>query len=607
MEFFPPLKKVTFLATALLVIASVAPVCAATKHRARASSQPGGVMLQTPEPNTPEEHNNRGVELGNKGLWPDAIREHELALQADPGNQTFRTNLSAAQLRYGDLLASRKDYYNAAKQYRGALYVDASNGPADDHLDECIKRSGKNPLDINVRRGMADAADTSGDYETAIVEYGKCVRMVDDGPSHAQLGRVYLKANKNVEGFKELKAAVSKSWEGKDKKDLADVHRQLGDILKEYAFLAKEKGRGTIGMKRLLNAGTEYRRAVTINPLNTSAIQGLIEVSREAVAISPTAFDNHLMLAGAYELAGDFDHAQMEYTECFNINPDNPVLVKARRSYYTSIMRSPLASPKMVTETLQKLEPQLAKNPNDAELLYIYGRGKEAQGDRETALAAYNRAQGIDPYVNADLEQGVSRLGGTPVIALNAPTTQGQAQQAQAEKKAAAPPPPSPEKVLADKKAADDALKAQQSYADVEGKIRAGDIDGAQKQLLALVENNHSDAHAWLLLGNTQEKKNELDEAAVSYRQASNLKDPAADEALRQINTSRVQPMLESADKSIKENNMVAAASSLREALSIAPDLSSVHRKLADVLKQLGDTKEADRELKKATEIDQKK
>src|SRR5579883_1747551 len=70
------------------------------------SAGPGGVILQTPPPGNPLEHNNRAVELGSKGLWADAIREHEIALNGDPENPTFRMNLSSAQLHYADMLAS---------------------------------------------------------------------------------------------------------------------------------------------------------------------------------------------------------------------------------------------------------------------------------------------------------------------------------------------------------------------------------------------------------------------------------------------------------------------------------------------------------------------
>src|SRR6185295_16949664 len=98
----------------------------------------------------------------------------------------FRTNLSAAQLRYGVILFGRHDYYNSMKQLRGALYVDPSNGPADQQLDECLRATKKNPDDIKVRIHIAEDADTSQDYETAIVEYRKCIKMNDDGPYHAR-------------------------------------------------------------------------------------------------------------------------------------------------------------------------------------------------------------------------------------------------------------------------------------------------------------------------------------------------------------------------------------------------------------------------------------
>lgn len=557
---------------------------AAQSAAKRASGRPGGgVYLNTPNPTNPLEHNNRAVELGSKGLWPDAIREHEAAVGGDPNNKEFRTNLSAAQLRYGDILAGRKDNYNAIKQYRGALYVDPNNGVADEHLDETLKRIGKDPFNIKVRLGFAEDADVSGDYETAIVEYRKSVKMSDEGPNHARLGRVLLKAGKVVDGYSELKIAAGKTWEEKDQKELGACHRQLGDTLKEFAFIAKNDGRGTIGMKRLLNAGIEYRRAVTINPADADAIRSLIEVAREAVAISPS-FDNHLTLAAAYQLAGDFEHAKMEYEKCYKLNPSSPVLPVARKSFYLSIVKSPLASPAILANTMQKIDASLQKNPSDPELLYLYGRGKEAQGDKEAALTSYKKAAAINAYVNPDLQQGISRLGGGP------------APEATPSKTATAP--------AAETNAKEEKAKNLLQYADIEKKMLAGDVDSAQQQLLELVQKDSKDGRAWLLLGNIHEKKGDLDQAIVEYRQASLLKEKDADSALRQINTARVQPMMQEAEKAISEKNWVKASSSLREALSMGPELPFVHRKMAEVLKQLGDNKEADKELKKAAELE---
>lgn len=577
------LQLAVFVAAALLISVTAPGAEAAKRGGRRPAGGGGGVYLQTPEPHTPIEHNNRAVELGSKGLWPQAIKHHELALAADPHNKEFRTNLSAAQLRYGDQLLSRGDVYNAMKQYRGALYVDPGNTPADDHLDECLRRIKKNPDDIKVRVHMAEDAETSGDYETAIVEFRKSVKMSDDGPAHANLARVLLKAGKIVDGFSELKVAVAKPWPSDKKNELAEAHRQLGDVLKEYAYIAKNSGRGTVGMKRLLNAGIEYRRAATLNPNNADAARSLVEVAREAVAIRPS-FDNYLTLGGAYQLVSDFERAKMAYEDAWKVNPNSPALPVARKSFYLNVVRSPLTSPATLSGTLQKVQDALNKSPNDAELWYVYGRGKEAQQDTGQAMEAYQRAAAINPHVNPDLAAGIKRLGGAAPEAL-AQKTAGSPAPAQTQKK-------------------DDTAKLLVVYGDIEKKMREGQVDEAQKQLLAMVEKDPKQGRAWYLLGVTHEKKNDLDQAVVAYRQASYLKEPEAEPALRQINTSRVQPILDEAEKAVKENNWVKAASSYREAASIAPNLALVHRKLGEALKQLGDNKEAERELKKAAELE---
>ena len=105
----------------------------------------GGVYLTTPEPTNPLEHNNRAVELGTKGLWDNAIREHEIALDGDPYNEMFKRNLSGAHLRYADILAGKKHYKEAIKHYTLALYADQNNGPADANRDATLRRIGKNP------------------------------------------------------------------------------------------------------------------------------------------------------------------------------------------------------------------------------------------------------------------------------------------------------------------------------------------------------------------------------------------------------------------------------------------------------------------------------
>jgi Flp pilus assembly protein TadD len=136
--------------------------------------------------------------------------------------------------------------------------------------------------------------------------------------------------------------------------------------------------------------------------------------------------------------------------------------------------------------------------------------------------------------------------------------------------------------------------------------MRNGDLDGALKDCSDLMDKNSQNGEAWLLQGHIQEKKGLLDDASASYRQAAYLKVPGAEDASRQIDSSRIANPLTEADKQIAAGDMVAASATLKEIVSLAPNLPGPHRKLADVLEKLGDSKEADRERRKATELEKK-
>lgn len=562
----------------------------------------GAVMLTTPNPQNPLEHNNRAVELGSKGLWADAIREHEIALEGDPYNEQFKTNLSGACLRYGDMLASKKKYYEAMIQYRKALFADPANAVADRNLDECLKASGKNPDDANIRHQIAETAETEGRFRTAQVEYRKVCRMTDDGTSHADLARSLVKDGQDVAAFEELKIAVNKPW--KDKIEQAKCHSMLGDLLWRYAKVARDRGDRQAGLKRLQNAAVSFRRAVTLNPLYSDAIQGLKEVAREAVSISGS-FDNHLMLAGAYQLSGDFEHAKMEFEECWKKSPNSPALAKARRSFHLAVVMNPATPPAVLAASLQKAEDLLRQNNQDPEMLFIYGRGKEQQGDRTTALKAYQAAASINPHIHPDLLQGISRLGGGPAPGTAVAAAPGAPGAKPGATATGAPGAGAPGATAAAAPAAPaEPILDPRRFSAAEGKMAAGDSDGAKKELDALIEKNPKDGQAWLRLGRVAEKKGNLDEASSSYRMAFNFKDPEAKDAMNQVDLSRIQPLKTEAEKQEAAGNFVGAASNWKEACTLAPHLALPWRKLADCLQKLGDSKEAEKVVKKLKDIE---
>lgn len=603
MTFQRNAKLAVALTLGLLLVAQTESMAVAARRGggARPAGGGGGVGLVTPNPTNPLEWNNRGVELGSKGLWDGAVHAHEEALRGDPYNLTFRQNLSAAYQRYGQSLLAKHDYATAAQKLRTSIYVDPENRSSDELLNNAIRGLGKNPDDAAVRAHLADDFDINGDYVQAIAEYRHYVRMKDNGPAHYALGRVLVKQgaavpSKLVEGYTEMRTAVTKAWEPSERNELSKCHASLGDILKELAFTARDDGRTQVALKRMQNAGLEYRRAVTLNPLNSDAIRGLIEVSREAVQVNPS-FDNHLTLGGAYQLVPDFEHAKREYLECFKLNKTQPALAQARRSFHLAVVSSSAAPPTMVAESMQKVEDMLRQNPTDAELLYIYGRGKETLGDYAGAIAAYQRAYQLNPNIHPQLQVRLQALmGGAKPGATAAAGTPGKpgapgaaAGTPGAPGTAAAPATPPPPKV---------------DYSEGEGKLGSGDFDGAIKFFEGLVDKTPSDGHAWMLLGKAQEKKGDLPAATVSYRQATYSKEPGANDALKIVSAARSKPFMDAYEKNMAEKNYVQAASSLQDAIDVSPDDADLHRKAAAVYKQMGDSKEADKETHKAENLD---
>src|SRR5262249_35618849 len=214
----------------------------------------------------------------------------------------------------------KRQYEAAVKKLHLALFADPGNSLVDQRIDQYLRYLGKDPDSLKVRFYMAEDADASCDYETAIVEHRRCVKMSDSGISHARLGRVLLKAGNVAGGYDELRAAVAKPWGTKEKRELGECHQQLGDVLKEQYYITRKQGHLPESMLLLKNAGTEYRRAVETIPNDVDAARGLIEVSREAVALSPSA-KNYLMLGGGYLLLGDFPHAKQTYEKYYALCP----------------------------------------------------------------------------------------------------------------------------------------------------------------------------------------------------------------------------------------------------------------------------------------------
>ncbi len=239
--------------------------------------------------------NNQGVKLGHDDKWAEAIEKHKIALSAQPLNQAFITNLSNAELKYAEQLEHSGNLSEAVKHYRDAIYTDRLNASADIALDRCLRLLGINRTDPIKCKELADKLIKEGDLEGTIVEYYRLIRLTDTGSVRAAFGFLLLKANKVVDGYIELRKAVSKTdWNTTENAKLAQCHRQLAELLQKYSDVATNSGRKTVGMERMLNAWLEYKRALFLQPTDQECIGQLAFLSPE-----PSRLNHPIIMSAA--------------------------------------------------------------------------------------------------------------------------------------------------------------------------------------------------------------------------------------------------------------------------------------------------------------------
>jgi TonB family protein len=280
-----------------------------------------------------EEHNTQSQEAARRGEWDKAVREGLLAVANSPRNTDYAKNASLATSAYGSQLQKSGKVDQALRAFRLALLLDPTNSTASSALDGCLKKAGKDPENAAARRALSEELESAGDLESAVVEQQKVVQLDDTPQARARLGDLLKNSGMIVTSYAEYRNAVLKPWPSGENKQLAIVHQRMADILKLFALSAKDRGRGTLGMVRLLNAANEYRRATTLDPKNSAAIAGLTECARQIVDIN-SSFTNQLMLAGAYMLAHDFRHASKDLNNCAALRPTDSQLDQAKLAYW---------------------------------------------------------------------------------------------------------------------------------------------------------------------------------------------------------------------------------------------------------------------------------
>ncbi len=338
------------------------------------------------------EANNSAVALGKQGRWMEAIAAHEKAVQYDPKNKQFRVNLSAARTAFGQQRMAQKDFSGAASMFRKALSAAPDNGLAGKLLVECMKKSGLDATNADVRLQVGDQLAGANDFEGAAIEYQAAMQIEPSGRTYVKMGDMAYRYGQITTATNWYRQAIIKD------PNCGAAHRQLG-------FLALAQRDNT-------SAAASLRKAVILDPKDVAAGQQLVEIWRKQVATNPLLAENHLGLAGALQLTGDFVGAESSYRKLEALDPKNPGLEAGRASLSRAYQHAKAEKHKLASttlynqglrrEALAEINQAVMLEPRNAEYQFLLGECLEANGDYQNAHQAYLTCVLIDPENNKE-------------------------------------------------------------------------------------------------------------------------------------------------------------------------------------------------------------
>ncbi len=336
--------------------------------------------------------NNSAVALGKQGRWMEAIAAHEKAVQYDPRNKQFRVNLSAARTAFGQQRMAGKDYSGAASLFRKALSAAPDNGLAGKMLVECMKKSGLDASNAEVRLSVGDQLAGANDFEGAAIEYQAAMQLEPSARTYVKMGDMAYRYGQITTATNWYRQAIVKDPQ------CGAAHRQLG-------FLALAQSDNT-------SAAASLRKAVILDPKDVAAGQQLVEIWRKQVAANPLLAENHLGLAGALQLTQDFVGAESSYRKLEALDPKNLGLEAGRASLGRAYQHAKADKHKLASttlynqglrrEALAEINQAVMLEPRNAEYQFLLGECLEANGDYQNAHQAYLTCVLIDPENNKE-------------------------------------------------------------------------------------------------------------------------------------------------------------------------------------------------------------
>ncbi|MCB0721961.1 MAG: tetratricopeptide repeat protein [Ignavibacteriae bacterium] len=413
-----------------------------------------------------EENYWYGKTLFETGSLKDAEKYYKVALKDDDEGWEALKGM-------GDLLSYQKKYDDANNYYKKAAKANDENisiliaqgrnlskaGKLEDAVVVLTRATTISKNNADVYAGLGDAYFYGGAIPAALDNYSKSLQIKDNAAAHYGLGNVYFVQNKFQESVEEFQDAVQL-----DRK-FADAYLQLGKLLyynedytaalnaiEEYNKLKPGDLDGLSYKAKILYGQRKYDEAdkvldevLKLDPNNVVAFKykGYVKSGQKQYDEAIVFFqkvpddyfepDDYIIYAETYEKLGDFPKAyatfekgiardpkssrlELEYGDSYLTNKDysNALthFIKAEQLGSTNaIIYKGLAYFNMgqYEDAIKAFDDAIVINDEYAITYLLRGSAKQALGDRDGAVADYQKVLELDPG-NEDAQKNLEIL-----------------------------------------------------------------------------------------------------------------------------------------------------------------------------------------------------
>lgn len=350
---------------------------------------------------------NEGINYHSNRNYLLAIRSFKKALKLDPENKQIGANLSITHNNYGKYLAERTDGEGAAREFRNALYYNPENNVARANLEYKLKELGVDPLDPIKRNLEARREKQQDNYFAAIAELKEANRIKESGDNYLEIGSNYnlLYLRNPGEEFYVTQAVMSFEKANKLLPDDPRALIRLGDT--------------NISIGKINQGINYYEQAIRVSPSNQEAQSALINGWLAAIRVAPHLATNHVGLATAYQLKGDFLQAERSFRRALQIDSNNQLAQKGLESLAQDRINTQVRLFLDRAVAYQKKEDYdnaltnyikaLNLEPTNPDIHFNIGTAFQAKGDLVRARKAYNKAIELNA-ANPDAQQALASV-----------------------------------------------------------------------------------------------------------------------------------------------------------------------------------------------------